>query len=224
SVASLGTTSLSRTGLAGTSRTTGSYSLGVGVFQVVWWQWDAGRAGGEGTRVGRRGPGTPDAARCPRRVRNGLDLRFRRPPLELADPAQERTDGDHAAIAVGRGEGVLVVSVAVVVPPFAQRAGVVEHGAEDRYVGVPELVHRDGEAVALGLPGADDEEQAVGDASDDGGVGHHVERRRVDDDGVVLIVEALDEGAHSRRGEELGGIGRYGAGAQEVERRVVPGL
>lgn len=112
---------------------------------------------------------------------------------------------------------VLIVIVVIVVAALMALRDFVEDDAEDVGAAFLEQVFGLLGLVGADVATADDEDDAVGLAADDGGVGDDEDRRQVEQDVVVVIFDALEEFLHLRRAEQLGGVRRDWPGGDDVE-------
>ncbi len=94
---------------------------------------------------------------------------------------------------------------------------VVEDDAPDLGAGALEMRLRALEDEASDLARLVDEQHAVHLARHDGGIGHRQDRRRIDQDDVVLRADGVDEVAHGRRRQQLGGIRRNRTRLDDVQ-------
>lgn len=115
---------------------------------------------------------------------------------------------------------VLVVIIVVIIAALVALRNFVEHDAKDVDIAFLEQGLGLAGFVGADVAAADDEDDAVGLAADDGGVGDDEDGRQVEQDVVVVIFDALQKLLHLRRAKQFGGVRRDRAARHDVEVRV----
>lgn len=116
----------------------------------------------------------------------------------------------------------VTIPIAVSVSMVAGVHPVEDEGHVAELVLAVQLLHV-GQLAAVEPSGAHHEDGEVADAVADGGVGHDTHRHVVGDDVVIAPAQLRHQLVQAAVHEQLGGVGRHGAGGDDVEV-VVPGV
>ena len=102
---------------------------------------------------------------------------------------------------------VALVTVALVAVAAALAAGTVEDEAQDLCVGILQLIHRVENAAPIRMARPDHEQDSVRLVCQNGGICHHIDGGRVQNDILIDVPQLRQELLHPLGAQELRGVG-----------------